>query len=183
MYYYLTASLPALTLGDPPPFSSEDFLFHCQGALSEADWNELRCVVENRLDEAQASFTRQWYDLDTQMRNTVARIRANRIGVDVRPYLRPHGGYSMAAEHEVSDAMSRSHLLERVTALDRSRWNALDDLVGENQFGFPAVLAFAVKLRLMERWARLSEDVGRERIETFITDNVDKAMQQQLGEA
>jgi len=183
MYYYLTASLPELTLGEAPPYTPEDFLFHCQGTLSTDDLEELRCVVENRLDDAQSDFTRRWKNLDTQMRNSVARIRANRLGVDVRPYTRPHSGYSMAAEHAVADAMSRSHLLERVTALDRSRWNALDELTEGERFGFEAVLAFAVKLRLMERWARLSEDAGRERVETFITENVDKAMQQQLGDA
>jgi hypothetical protein len=182
-YFYLVASLPPVTLGDTPPWTPDEFLFHGQGALSPADWCELSLLIENRLEEASSDFVAWWHALDTQIRNQQARYRAGRLHVEARSFLRMHSGYDLTVAHGVKDAMSRTHPLEREMALDRCRWAALDDRILGDRFGFEEVLAYAIRLRLMERWDRMSDKEGLKRVETFITDMVDESIEfQRLGD-
>lgn len=184
MDYYLVASLPPLTLGDDPPFTPEAFLFHCQGACSPEDHCELTLLVEDRLEEATSPFAEWWYNVDTQIRNTQARIRAGRLGVDIRPYQRMHAGFDMTAEEAVVDAMNLSDPMEREQAMDRCRWNALDERVLGKRFHFEEVQAYALKLKILSRWVGLTDEAGLERIEQFITENADKSLElQRLGGA
>ena len=50
--------------------------------------------------------------------------------------------------------------LERELALDRLRWTLLDELAVSQAFGFQAVLAYGLKLRLAEKWAAMDEAEG-----------------------
>lgn len=173
-YYYLAAGLPLLTLGDPPPLSSADFLFRCQGALSDEDHKELRLILDDRAREGVSDFARDWLSSETQICNTIAMARATRAGVEVRPYLHSYAAADIAAQYAASDAMSRSQPLEREFALDRCRWNVLEELASRDPYGLDAILAFGAKLQLAERWAALSEDAGRETVETFIRNQIDR---------
>lgn len=184
MCTYLAATLPPLTLKDAPPWTPSDFLFHCQGALSTDDWRELSLIVEDRAGEGGSPFALWWHGLDTQIRNAQARIRAGRMNVDARPYTRLFSGFDVTAEQAVLTAMNASNPLEREYQMDRSRWNALDDRVRDKRFTFEEVAAYAIRLRILSRWARLDEAAGLERIELFITENADKSLElQRLGGA
>jgi len=177
--YYLAASLPTLTLGEPPPWSPESFLFHCQGALDSNDWQELALIVEDRASEGASDFAAWWTGLDTQIRNTQARLRAARLNVDARPYQRMHSGFEVWVNQAIIDAMSRSQPMEREMAIDRVRWAALDERVAQDRFGLDVVLAYSIRLRMVGRWHALSADAGMKRIETFITENVDESLELQ----
>ena len=179
MSYYLVSSLPTLDLEEPSAGSPDDFLFHCQGALSPEEWCELSLIVEGRWGEGGSAFAEWWTQLDTQIRNQIVRHRAARLGVEARPALRMHSGYDVAVEEAVSDALARTNPLERELALDRCRWQALDERVQVEPFGFEAVLAYAIRLQLLERWRDLTPEKGLERIETFITENADQYLDQQ----
>ncbi len=175
--YYLVASLPPVALGEPPPWTPEEFLFHCQGALDPDAWCELSLIVEGRAEEGASEFAAWWVSLDAQLRNIQARFRAGRLNIEARPYLRTHSGYDVAAGQAVTDAMTRTQPLERELALDRCRWNALEERILHDPFGLDVVMAYAVRLRLMERWARLSDEEGLKRVETFITENADQSLE------
>ncbi len=184
MSYYLVASLPPLALGDTPPWTPSEFLFHCQGALTPEQHRELSLIIEDRAAEALSPFAQWWHHLDTQIRNQLARFRAGRLHVEARPYQRMHSGYDVAVEQGVSDALSRSQPLEREQALDRCRWEALDERILANPFGFEVVLAYAIRLNLLDRWTELTDEKGLERIETFITENAETSLElQRLGGA
>ena len=57
---------------------------------------------------------------------------------------------------------------KREQALDRCRWHVVEELALPDPFGLAAVLAFAIKLRIAERWAALNETVGERKVEDFI---------------
>lgn len=177
MYPYLVASLPTLTLGEPPPQSPEDFLFHAQGVLAERHLQELQSILAGRTEACTSEFGQHWHNVSTQIRNTVARIRAGKLNVDAHRYTRTHSEYNVAVDEAVTDAMNKSHPLERMMALDRCRWRVLDELIAGETFSFAVVLAFAVKLGMMQRWAQLDDQVGMDRVETFITENVNKTLE------
>jgi hypothetical protein len=53
-------------------------------------------------------------------------------------------------------------------ALDHLRWQVLDELAGFNPFAAAAVLAYAVRLRLVERWNRLRATDGTEALQAAL---------------
>lgn len=171
-YYYLAASLPMLVLGDPAPFSFDEFRASSSTLLREEDLQELDLLGEGRAGEGLSSFSRRWFNAETQLRNAVARVRGGRHGVDAKTYLRDHKEFSVAIEEAVTDAYAKPNPLERELELDRLRWQALDELGREEPFGLSAILAFAVKLQLTERWARMDDEAGKQKVEDFVDENL-----------
>ncbi len=174
-YYYLVASLPTLDRGDPPPMTPEEFLFHCTGALSSADWLELERVVQGRGEDCVSPWGRKWSSADTQMRSGGAKIRAGRLGRDAAEFIRPHEEYDVGVDRAVSEAFAKTTPLELERTLDQRRWEVLDELSLEDPFGLAPVLAFAVKLRITARWHDMQEEAGRQRVEEIIEANTGRA--------
>ena len=164
-HYYLVASLPSVSLGDPTPIAEEELLDRCSRFLTAAEMDELKRMLAGRYDECVTPFALKWRRAETQWRNAAARARAASRGVEAAPYLKPHEGFDIELEKTVADAFSKSNPLEKERELDRFRWRLLDDLVFAEAFEFSAVLAYALKLRIAARWAGLTEEAGRAKLE------------------
>ena len=167
--YYLIASFPRLILGEPPPLTREKLLDQCRTLLDEAELRELEGVLEGRMHSLSFDFAQRWLIRDTTIRNAVARARAGRLGVEPTAYLRPQEGFDTFAETMVADAFTKASPLDRELAIDRFRWQFLDEMAFEAPFSFTAVLAYAMKLRLALRWAEMKAEAGgrnvKERLE------------------
>lgn len=177
MSYYLAASLPTLDLEGAAPWTPEEFGFHCQGALTPEEWQEVMCFVEGRPGQGTSEFAHWWSALDTQIRNTQARLRAAHLNVEARSWQRMHSGFDVAVEEGVVDAMQHTNPRERELALDRCRWDALTERTATDPFGLETVCAYALRLQMVERWNALDAERGLERIEMFITENAEKALE------
>jgi len=176
-YNYLVASLPALSLDAAPPFSPEEFRFHCQGVLSDADLAELDLLLAGRAAEGRTAFSRSWAAGDAQIRNTAAKMRGAKLGVEAKPFLHSHPGYTVWLDKEVSDSLAKANPLVRERGLDVARWNWVEDLALADPSGLPAVLAFAVQLMLVVRWSAMQEEAGRERLEQLVSQLEENAAQ------
>lgn len=165
-HWYLVASLPMLRLGEKPPMDAAAFRAACTGHLSEEELAAVDAVLENR--EPPAGAASSLWNSEVQLRDAVARVRAKNRGIDAARFLRPHDGFSVSIEKMVTDAFTRPNPLEQGMELDRARWVLADELALNDPFGLPGVLAFALKVRLAERWARLDEAAGQARVEELI---------------
>ena len=170
LYQYLVSSLPALALEAPPPFSPEEFRFRCQGALAKDDLAELDLLLAGRSAEGRTAFSRAWSAGDAQSRNTAAKNRGAKLGVEAKPFLKTHAGYAVWLDKEVADALAKASPLARELGLDQARWKFADDLARRDASGLPTVLAFAAKLMLCARWAVRKDEAGRERLEQLVSE-------------
>ena len=62
------------------------------------------------------------------------------------------------------------NLLDRELKLDLMRWQSLDEATFFNYFSVEKVLAFIVKVFIVERWIGLDEEKGKELFKRLITD-------------
>jgi|YNPMSStandDraft_1061717.scaffolds.fasta_scaffold76376_1 hypothetical protein len=164
-YPYLVASLPALTFGAPPPMSLDRFRALCREQLTSKDYAELDALLEG--GPARSGFVQTWRHRETQLRNAVARARAARRSVEVRPYLREHAGFDVALERAVSDAMSHANPLEREMELEHIRWHLAEELARFHEFDLEGVLSYALRLRIAERLQGWNEGLGRRRVDEW----------------
>ena len=176
-YQYLVSSLPALSLEAPPPFSPDEFRFKCQGVLSKGDLAELDLLLAGQSAEGSTAFSKAWAGGDAQIRNTAAKARGAKLGVEAKPFLKSHPGYAVWLDKEVTDALAKASPLAREMGLDLARWKFVEDLARTDASGLPAVLAFAVKLMLATRWSAMKEEAGRERLEQLVSQLEENAAQ------
>lgn len=173
-YYYMVASLPTLFLDEEPPITTAEFLAACDRWLDMDDARDIHNLMDNHPERAKATCIHQWQARDTELRNTIVRLRAAKLHVDAESFLRSCRDLDIYTENAVAEAMSRPQPLERELGLDRLRWSLLDDLSRFDSFGLPAVMAYALKLKLVERWSVLTVEKGRSVIEEYLTKQLTK---------
>ena len=157
-----------LSLEGEAPFSFEAFRARCGDQLSARDRAGLDELAEPGTGDADHPFVRAWRGRDTQLRNVLAHARAARSRRDASRWLREETGFDATLERRASEAFARGDPQQRELALDRLRWEGLDELAGFDPFSGTAVLAYAMKLRLVERWAAMDEQAGAETAEALI---------------
>jgi len=159
-YVYLVVSLPHLDFAGAPPFTSTELLSSCGGVLRQDHWEDLRAIVEDRPQDVRAPEGRRLVDAEWRLRNALARIRAQRAGVDYAARSRRGAAFDARADEVAARAMAVEDPLERELVLDRHRWALLDEAASQPAFGVQAVFAYAFKLRIVEKWTALSDQAG-----------------------
>lgn len=175
-YYYLAASLPELILGEAPPFGLEQFVDRSSCLLDKDDLQELELVLAGEVARGRTPFSRRWFNAETQLRNAVARIRAGFHGVEPRNIIRDHEGFDLTIEKAVTSAFTSTNPMEKELALDRHRWQILDELARMDRFGLPAILSFVLKLQIVERWWAMDDDTGHDCVDDVVRRNIELNM-------
>ncbi|MBM3146499.1 MAG: DUF2764 family protein [Actinobacteria bacterium] len=170
-YPYIVSSLPLLQFGGEPPMTADEFVDYCDGLLQPADLATLRTVIAGRLDEVREPAVHRFAQRDIQLRNAVARQRAGRVGVEPGRHPR-HDGWDVEIEDTATQAMSIIDPLERQLVLDRLRWRWLEEMAAMPAFGVQAIHSFALRLRMLEKWQRLTDERGTAVAERIIDSNI-----------
>jgi hypothetical protein len=174
-YYFLVASLPHLKIGGEPPFTAEEYISSCAQWITAHETRILEHVLLGKHPGQDCPICKLWCDIETQLRNAVARHRGQRLGADYKDYLQAHDGFSGEIEQLVTDAFTRSDPLEIEEEIDRARWQLADGLAdGLDPFCFEKVLAYGIQLGIVQRWNRMDVHTGKEKLEAVITANTEK---------
>lgn len=169
-YYFLAASLPMLSLGEPPPIDMTEFLSRCGTELSDPDMQALRDLLEGR--ESDSPFASQWHARDRQIRNAIARQRGIQSNRDASRFLMEHAGFDVASDALVEELMGRANPLEKEMGIDRLRWRVLDEIAGLDMFSPAAIMAYGVKLQIAHRWAALDEQAGHDKLDEIVDEQM-----------
>ena len=89
-YYSLVASLPSLQIGDEPPVTVEQYIENCAQWVTERETGILKAVLQNEPTASPCPLCKAWHNMETQLRNTVAKFRGQKLGIDFKEYLQPH---------------------------------------------------------------------------------------------
>ncbi len=160
--YYVVASLPHLAFGEQPPFPEERFRFLLRGLLDEAQERDLD-LVRAGLPGGDDPFVEEWAETAAAIAGAQAAARMARRCRRGEDCLQPAPPAHPAARR-VQAAFELHTPLETELAVDRIRWSLLDEMTLNRHFEFRQVLAYAVRLAILERWAALDEEAGRARL-------------------
>lgn len=181
MLPYLLASVPAPRRGERPEVGVADVAATCRRFLSEPRARELADALgaDGEPDEpderigagpgAGASagpgarpgpVARAWADLTAQVDDAVVRVRCARDHRDPAPYLEHPAGFRVDIVAAVDRAFDAPHPGSRERQLDDLRWRLADELAATSPFGFEALYARAVQLRLAWRHVAWDAEAG-----------------------
>jgi len=149
--------------------SSQAFRALCREHLTAGDFRVLDAALTRGDEQPPASaLAREWWARDKALRNAIVRIRAARLRTDPARFLRADD-LDTSSERAAADAYAKPNPRERELALDRFRWTQLDALAGYDPFSLRALVAYGLKLRLVERWAAMDAGKGRQTIDTIVS--------------
>ena len=188
-YYYIVASLPAI---------SQDWKFGdrtAQGLINEikgqSTAKDLALIefVERSFDDGNLGpdfyrqalshrnrFIREYYAFDLEIRNAKVRYLNSALG---RETGRDEISLSdstfesrepFCKEAELDAILHGKDILARERNIDNLYWNMLDELTVQHYFDMDVILAFILKLHIIDRWHLLDEQTGREMFRKLVDE-------------
>lgn len=181
-YYYFVATLPSISYGDAPPVPSEEFRELCYGLLEEDD---AQLIKYCRYDPELVVLTTQPTGSDfidllmARERTLILNLAFHRAAKLKRPSQGDPPHDVPRAEAVAKAAFEMDDPLEAALYIDRSRWGALDAMVGIDGFGVNNIFAYLMKLQLLERRQNFNAEKGsaayRERYDSILNEYNSKA--------
>lgn len=158
-----------LRFGIKAPFSIAELMELCENKIPDEDMGLLRRVFlpeEISCCSVKNDTLARWRSFDTMLRNELVKIRASRKRVDPSKYLRRDGcPESVYAAHIAINAYRRPSIIEAEADLDRERWSKLDELGMGHYFDLDALIIYAIKLSILEKWDRVESADKRRLLE------------------
>lgn len=169
-YYYLVSSLPMLMPDMEPLISSQEFMEQCSDWLNAGEMNTLetlRLIPEVASDDACGTVPALWNDWETNLRNRLAKNRAD-TGQDAEGVQREEQQVYGEIEQGVMEACNQNDPQEKEKTLDNLRWSFLNDLEGAHQFDFDTLCVYKLKLLLREKWTPRTVSTGRAKFDEIV---------------
>lgn len=170
------AQLPMIEFGDVPPLSMEEFRARCVGVLDAPELEALDALLSG--SESDDEFVQAYQAHGIQMKNVSGRLRAQAWGPEVRFTERSFPGYDVTFAKMIQDAFAKVNPIEKEQDIDRARFWLVDTLAGVGEGSVKHVYAYAIKLSICDRWARLTESAGDAAVLNVINAN-DPAFKQE----
>ena len=158
--------------------------------------DQLNCFFYEQMIAHPNQFIREWFTFELNLRNLIAGINSRRglqhfdalasereraiasvlIGIndEAEMILRsnaPDFGLSSQlpwAERVIN--LSRSTLLEFEKGIDLLRWDMLNELTAFSYFSIETIIAFSIKLMMVERWKKLDAQTGKVVLERLVEE-------------
>ncbi len=158
--------------------------------------DQLNCFFYERMIAHPNQFIREWFTFELNLKNLIAGVNSRKglehfdalasereravasviIGVNdeaemiLRSNAPDFGLSSQLSWVERVINMSRSNLLEFEKGVDLLRWDMLNELTTFSYFSIETIIAFSIKLMMVERWKNLDVQAGKVVLERLVED-------------
>ena len=167
-YYFTVASLPLLFYDKTPPITLDYFLQTCETHLQKNDFKMLlnaKLASITRVKPCSSTYER-FQEWEKSLRNTLAKLRAGKKGVDAKPYLKETKEV-LAVEKIARQAIEETSPLKAEHILNRARWHYLEELELMHFFDIEKLVVFYLQLQVLERKALFNFDTGKQSFESI----------------
>ncbi|MCK5451109.1 MAG: DUF2764 family protein, partial [Candidatus Omnitrophica bacterium] len=143
-YYYFIASLPYLEFDKTPLITKEEFMDECAKWLSEKDVKRVESVGRVTLGEfpEDTEVLREWKAFDLELKKEIA------IG---RKKGQENAGKKVTERVKAIFKLDTPLLAEK--AIEKKRWEFIENKVGKYHFDINAVMFYFLKLGIAQRLA------------------------------
>jgi hypothetical protein len=148
--------------------------------------NELTTLFYQEVLKEQNEFLRNWFRFDLNTRNILTALTARKhkvdyenqiIGTDeISETIKKSHARDFGLSNEIDylevlvDASRNDDIQEREKSIDQLKWDYLEDVTFFHYFTIEKILAYIIKLGLVERWLAIDKDYGREMFEKLLNE-------------
>ncbi len=131
-------------------------------------------------------FLREWFTFEMNLKNIITGIVANTHSLDVNKELIGDNDITEAIKsvkakdfglsrdydfaEKILNLFENTAILEREKSIDLIKWEKLDQMTTFFYFSIENVLAYLLKIGILERWKLLDEEKGKATFENIIKD-------------
>jgi len=170
MYYYFSSTLPMLNFDGALPFPVEEFAADCGRLLAPDDQRDARLALGLEEGPARNGTLRRWQEFDQALKNEIAWSRASARQQNPLSAVRGDRAFDADIVQVLAQAAKAEDPLQAEKMLIRLQWQKLDDLALNQEFCLEFILAYAVKLKILERLNAFKTDEGSKRLEEILQD-------------
>ena len=156
-YYYLVATLPLLRYDGVSPFDLDSFLEQCKSQVSDRDYQTIESALTGR--PSSHPFLQKWQQFASMVQRELNDQRSKKLGL-AAPKYRNEGEKEFRIGEAVRQAISNENALDAELSLLELKWKYLEEAVALHYFDVEALLAYAVKLQLLERKSLFTKEEG-----------------------
>jgi len=151
-YYYLIAQLPFLRFEEKTYISKESFLEEAKKWLSDKDFKEItKAGLDDLKSKGASSFLREYKKIELTLREGLASHRQKKEN-------QPRG---------FDKNLLEGNPLEIEKKLLFWRWQKVDELAQDFSFSREAVLAYFIKLQILEKLSEFDKKKGTEKFDSL----------------
>jgi hypothetical protein len=178
-YWYFVPTLPGFLFSSSPPMGEDDFLVRCKKYMETDDFVELQHAPELFTGEEvpstfRSSLLQKYFVWERSLRNELSVLRCRAAGyAETTKYLRPAvSAVSASSVDQTLQVLLQQGRLsaERIfgiqdpllaeQALEHERWDCLDELARSSYFDLDFLVAYYLKLRIVNRLAGFDQERG-----------------------
>ncbi len=131
-------------------------------------------------------FLKEWLSFEKALHNVTAGINARNHEKDVNKEIIGKDevanailnvkakDFGMGGDHafvdRLLDAFDNNNLMEREQEIDLLKWEKLDELTTFFYFTIEVVLAYTIKIGMLERWQKLDKQAGQEMFDRLVNE-------------
>ena len=165
MYYFFSASLPEIRLGERPPLTIGEFDAEAEAQLTPRHY----AMLTSESDDAPVF--RGMRRFEEFLRNRIAKRRAEKLNL---PFDAPEPEEFHSEVEAALGQLAQLAPAERELELDKLRWRMLDELTALDEFGFDHICACRAKLKLAEKYRDRDAAAGRKRFDAAVARMTEK---------
>ncbi|NBK24843.1 MAG: DUF2764 family protein [Spirochaetia bacterium] len=156
-YYYLVATLPMLRYESQSPFDTDSFLEQCKGQVSDRDYQSIVSALSGR--SSSHPFLQKWQQFASMVKKELNDQRSKKLDLSAPKY-RNDGEKAFRIGEAVRQALSNENALDAELSLLSLKWDYLDEIAALHYFDVEALLAYALKLQLLQRKGLFTKEEG-----------------------
>ena len=171
MYCFLSASLPELIPGAPPPLTVEEFDEMCRAELPPAKFAALTAFDGTVTPDFRGSaelpgIYNDYGRFELYMRNRIARRRAEKAGEQLELPDPPE--YFSDYDAAAGAIASAADPAEREEMLDKLRRDFIDEQLLCREFSFTSLCAYRLKLLIANKYRHRKLEPGRQNFDAAL---------------
>jgi len=163
------ASLPMLEFGAKMPFSLHHFFDLCREHLTAADAEFIQKIKifpdDDWVDISE--ILREWKRFDIILRNEMARGRALKYGKNAQPYIHGEVFADPVVFKFAKWILEQDSPLEMEIALDRVRWQKIEELGKGHYFNINCLTVYVLHLLILDKWNTIKSVNGLQVLRQF----------------
>jgi hypothetical protein len=163
-YYYTTAALPTIRLGEKILIKEEQFLEFAEDTLKAGDY---QILLKSRLGSTEPTgfvFADRILSWEAELRLELAKARLAKLKHDPPPCLPESNGRDVLVE-KARTAVAMDSPLEAECFLNQLRWSFIEEMAVSHFFDLEALVVYYFKLQIALRQEKFQKEPGQEAFE------------------